>query len=490
MVRNYVRKTCRQECTVAQLDSAIRAVRNGCSKTEAARSFGVPKKTLLRYLRQVEGPVIRRELGSFKTVFNPAQEQQLVNYILDMCRTFYGLTPKDVRSMAYQMAKANNIPHPFNHEEKHAGTDWFYCFRKRFPNLVLRVAEPTSMERAKGFNRKSVGDYFQLVSNIFAEHFYPPDKFYNMDEFGVLTKANRVVAERGQDQVGGMVSAEKGVTTTVVFAMSAAGDFVPPMFIFPRQRMNDALKEEPVLLLFDGHKSHTKNLQLLEKARRNHVRIVSIPPHTSHKLQPCDLTLMASVRSHCNSASHSLLRHAPPGRLVTPYDICSLMGQAFSLSASRSTAENGFRRAALVPFNPAIFTDEDFASADYLSQMNVGQAPIGNDSSEVRDEEELGVQPEQEELVDVEQVQNEQEPGGVDHLVPVELHTVEDTKDQSQIIIEKDVYFLIQDNDVAAPVFPGPDAPVDNVDAPPIEKQLRESDKNGAAELLGQDAAQ
>uniref|UniRef100_A0A8D8H689 (northern house mosquito) hypothetical protein n=1 Tax=Culex pipiens TaxID=7175 RepID=A0A8D8H689_CULPI len=89
--------------------------------------------------------------------------------------------------MAYQMAKANNIPHPFNHEEKHAGTDWFYCFRKRFPNLVLRVAEPTSMARAKGFNRKSVGDYFQLVSNIFAEHFYPPDKFYNMDEFGVST---------------------------------------------------------------------------------------------------------------------------------------------------------------------------------------------------------------------------------------------------------------------------------------------------------------
>ncbi|KAL1377512.1 hypothetical protein pipiens_016215 [Culex pipiens pipiens] len=389
MVRNYVRKTCRQEWTVARpFERSVTVV--------AKPKLHVPS-------------VCRRKLCSFKTVFNPAQEQQLVNYILDMCRTFYGLTPKDVRSMAYQMAKANNIPHPFNHEEKHAGTDWFYCFRKRFPNLVLRVAEPTSMARAKGFNRKSVGDYFQLVSNIFAEHFYPPDKFYNMDEFGVLTKANRVVAERGQDQVGGMVSAEKGVTTTVVFAMSAAGDFVPPMFIFPWQRMNDALKvgapygstfacnpsgwstidtctkwfdhflthtrptkEEPVLLLFDGHKSHTKNLQLLEKARRNHVRIVSIPPHTSQKLQPCDLTLMAS--------------------------------------------------------------------------MNVGQAPIGNDGSEVRDEEELGVQPEQEELVDVEQVQNEQEPGGVDHLVPVELHTVEDTKDQSQIIIEKDVYFLIQDN--------------------------------------------
>jgi hypothetical protein len=40
--------------------------------------------------------------------------------------------------------------------------------------------------------------------------------------------------------------------------------------------------EDPVLLLLDGHFSHTKNLELIDLARENFVKIISFPPHTTH----------------------------------------------------------------------------------------------------------------------------------------------------------------------------------------------------------------
>ncbi|GBP90905.1 hypothetical protein EVAR_95569_1 [Eumeta japonica] len=51
--------------------------------------------------------------------------------------------------------------------------------------------------------------------------------------------------------------------------------------------------ESPMLLIFDGHYSHTHNLEILEVARERHVVIVSLPPHTTHRLQPLDRTFMA-----------------------------------------------------------------------------------------------------------------------------------------------------------------------------------------------------
>ena len=41
-------------------------------------------------------------------------------------------------------------------------------------------------------------------------------------------------------------------------------------------------KERKVLLIFDGHKTHTKSLELIDNARDNGIVLISLPPHTSH----------------------------------------------------------------------------------------------------------------------------------------------------------------------------------------------------------------
>jgi len=49
-------------------------------------------------------------LGSFKTVFNEEQESELVDYIKTMEARLFGLTTKELRLLANQLAKKNQQP--------------------------------------------------------------------------------------------------------------------------------------------------------------------------------------------------------------------------------------------------------------------------------------------------------------------------------------------------------------------------------------------
>ncbi|KAJ8885237.1 hypothetical protein PR048_011433 [Dryococelus australis] len=82
--------------------------------------------------------------------------------------------------------------------------------------------------------------------------------------------------------------------------MAANGSYMPPMLIFSRQRMkpellneySHATKDTHVLLLVDGHASHTKNLDLIDIARANSVFMLCLPPHCMYKLQSLDIGFM------------------------------------------------------------------------------------------------------------------------------------------------------------------------------------------------------
>ena len=50
----------------------------------------------------------------------------------------------------------------------------------------------------------------------------------------------------------------------------------------------NGLADKTNLLIIDGHKSHLYNLPLYEAMRTNNIEILTIPPHTSHLLQPLD----------------------------------------------------------------------------------------------------------------------------------------------------------------------------------------------------------
>jgi hypothetical protein len=54
--------------------------------------------------------------------------------------------------------------------------------------------------------------------------------------------------------------------------------------------------DDPVLLIANGHYLHTKNLDVVDKAREHSVAIVSLLPHSAHKMKPLDVGLMEPLK--------------------------------------------------------------------------------------------------------------------------------------------------------------------------------------------------
>lgn len=77
-----------------------------------------------------------------------------------------------------------------------------------------------------------------------------PERIYNVDETGVSSVPKtygNIIAEKGKKQVGILTSAERGKNVTAELCVSASGEFLPPLFIFPRQRMKASLLEDTLL---------------------------------------------------------------------------------------------------------------------------------------------------------------------------------------------------------------------------------------------------
>ncbi|XP_046388449.1 uncharacterized protein LOC124157622 [Ischnura elegans] len=410
MVRNYVRKTDRQSWSHEGMGEAVNAVLEGrMGYTAASKSFAVPRSTLIDRVKKARKnqltPALASEkrLGRYDTVFTEAQEKEIVEYVLFMEARLFGLTITDLRRLAFDLAERNSINHTFNMVEKMAGKDWFYNFVKRHPKITLRSPEYTSLARAKGFNKCAVGKFFDLLESIYTEYKIQPNDIYNVDETGILTvpnKPSKVLALRGRKQVGSLSSAERGILVTVETCMSASGNFMPPMFVFPRKRENPLLmddappgsfacyhesgwinnetflvwfkkfidfsnpsKEKPVLLILDGHESHAKNLDLIDLARKHNVVLLCFPPHTTHRLQPLDVSFMAPLSTYYEQEARQWLC-SHPGRCITIYQVSKLVNKAFTRAALMQTAIKGFEKTGIYPLDRNIFPDDLYAPSE------------------------------------------------------------------------------------------------------------------------------
>lgn len=242
-----------------------------------------------------------------KQVFSICDEEQLAAFIKKSSDIYYGLSPNEVHKLAYQYAyelKIKKIPESWLKKKipeswlknKIAGPDWFTSFKKRRTDLSIRIPEVTCLARASSFNKINVQRFFDNLKIDLNHHSCGPGDICNMDETGITSvqKPNKVVARKGFKQIGCITSAERGTLVTLAYSVSAAGNSVPPYFVFPRVNfrnyflsngpsgcagganlsgwMNDThfveylkhfvsfvkcSKEKPILLLLDNHESHS-----------------------------------------------------------------------------------------------------------------------------------------------------------------------------------------------------------------------------------------
>lgn len=156
---------------------------------------------------------------------------------------------------------------------------------------------------------------------------------------------------------------------TVLGCGSASGVSLPPFFVFPGKRMNPDLlvgkspgasgvvsetgwsnqavfreylasyflKHIPgrdgqkVLLIVDGHKSHI-SVGISEGALEKGIVLFILPPHSSHILQPMDVSCFGPFERIYNAECHKFMRQTQA--TITKYNICEMASRVYAKALS------------------------------------------------------------------------------------------------------------------------------------------------------------
>ena len=103
------------------------------------------------------------------------------------------------------------------------------------------------------------------------------------------------------------------------------------------------------LLILDGHKSHV-SLEVVEKARRKGLDMITLPSHTSHGLQPLDVSCFGLVKQHFRAFRNAWnIQH--PTKACKKETLAQWMSLALQKGLTTSNIRNGFKACGIWPLN-------------------------------------------------------------------------------------------------------------------------------------------
>ena len=236
--------------------------------------------------------------------------------------------------------------------------------------------------------RDVVDSYFDCVKVTLEQYnlVNAPRQLFNCNEtfLPLNISCEKVVARKNAKHV---YAQSRGMSEhiTLLCGASAAGVTLPPMIIFSKSFPGGAYKfdgpdnavyaksesgwidtelflvwkkvflrycgsQRPVLLFVDGHASHI-NLNVIDLARKNDVILFCLPPHTTHALQPLDVSVFKSLKSHFSKAVHAL-SFAKKDFVVSKREFACVLKTPFEQAFSISNIKAGFAKCGIYPFDP------------------------------------------------------------------------------------------------------------------------------------------
>ena len=154
---------------------------------------------------------------------------------------------------------------------------------------------------------------FYSLTTVIDDHRLHGAKIYHVEQAGIsaIHRPAKIIAKKGVHRPGAITSRERRINITVVCCCNTAGQYIPPMVLFTRKRMLDSLKEgapsgslvmcsqlgwnvkpsrnNPVLLITDGHSSQARNTKATGLAWDSGVVMISLLSHSTHRTQPLDV---------------------------------------------------------------------------------------------------------------------------------------------------------------------------------------------------------
>jgi hypothetical protein len=115
-----------------------------------------------------------------KGVLIPEEEQQLLEYLIEICDRGLGLSPTQLKMKVYEITKTrwtpfkNGIP----------GGGWMRWWKKRHPKLSLRSVQALEAARASALCEENVKTFHDNLEHLLSLYNYPPERIWNCDESG------------------------------------------------------------------------------------------------------------------------------------------------------------------------------------------------------------------------------------------------------------------------------------------------------------------
>lgn len=388
--------------------AAIRVAREQQNMTRAqlSRQFGVSMRSVSRALSGNDSVGGKRGRSTYLDTFS---ENVLVAGVVENQAMNNPMTLAEICSQArvlkedrlYSVAHLRMLCRP-------PSEGWARGFLERH-HLSLRICEGLESSRATAeVLDRGMRDFFAQLRTA-TEDMTDDDlrcSLYNMDESGFnvafAREGQKVVAVRGTRTVSSVTGMSRD-TTSIVCCGNAVGEFARPLVIykgaerspshtaavhdlakrmdpqdrvfyeeFSRVAFVTAQKEgymdeekfalwvehcflpcigtkRPVVLVMDNSSTHQNEATLARLAAEN-IRVVWLPPHSSHLVQPLDVSFFSPMKKAYKAALRRLQDMV--GVNVSSYQKLIPIAVAYTTAVRSAYLIRGFIRTGIYPFVP------------------------------------------------------------------------------------------------------------------------------------------
>jgi hypothetical protein len=261
------------------------------------------------------------------------------------------------------------------------------------------------------------------------KHKVLPQNIWNLDEkgflIGICHASKRIVPTRSlkSGRIKGALQDGSREFITLLAAVSAEGDCLAPALIYQSdsgdlqdswleefdessqkayfgasstgwtsdelglqwlERFEQQTKQQAAsrkrLIILDGHSSHV-NMAFIDRADAYRILIAVFPPHSTHRLQPLDVSVFQPLAHYYSMGLDSLTYSSHGYSRMTKRLFWPIFWSAWQKAMTRRVITSGFTKTGIYPFEPSVVLDQLEPNASRSSPNEL------QDTSDESDEE-------------------------------------------------------------------------------------------------------
>ncbi|CCT63413.1 related to transposase [Fusarium fujikuroi IMI 58289] len=370
--------------TEKDMSAALQMVADGMSVNKAAEACGINRSTLQG---RIKGSATPREAQKPRQKLSDTQEKSLRDWIVIQADLGCPVSHQQVREFASKIAVRNGFP-------EGVGKNWLQGFLGRNPDIRTLKGKKIDSDRYHGASSELIKAFFMLLM-MPAIRLVKQGNRYNVDEVGMMEGIGMNGLFLGHQSKKSVLIRQPGSRAwiTILECISATGKVLRPTVIFKgktvqQQHFPENLdfledwefacsdkgwtsnklalvwlrkvfipstqpekKNEPRLLILDGHGSHVTE-DFLWECYNNNIYLLFLPAHASHVLQPLDVAVFGPLKRayrHLLLDLTSVSDDSHVGKITFLYTYDKARREAIT----KSNAIAGFKATGLWPVNLA-----------------------------------------------------------------------------------------------------------------------------------------